>query len=66
VVAAGLKWAPGWALGVNLAVLLGALRSTTALEGLDRPWSHLAAHLRNVEVEPHLGGSIYLLSGIAK
>jgi SAM-dependent methyltransferase len=66
VVAAGLKWAPRWAVGVNLAVLLGALRSTTALEGLDRPWSHLEAHLRRVKVEQLLGGAIYLMSGVAK
>jgi SAM-dependent methyltransferase len=64
VVTAGLKWAPRWAVGVNFAVLLGALRSTAALEGLDRPWSHLQPYLRRVEVEQHFGGSIYLLSGV--
>jgi SAM-dependent methyltransferase len=64
VVAAGLKWAPSWAWGINLAVLVGALRSTTALEGLDRPWSLLEPHLGHVEVEQHLGGAIYLMSGV--
>jgi SAM-dependent methyltransferase len=64
VVAAGLKWAPGWAWGVNLAVLAGALRSITSLEGLDRPWSLLEPHLARVEVEQHLGGAIYLMTGV--
>jgi protein-L-isoaspartate O-methyltransferase len=64
VVAAGLKWAPGWAWGVNLAVLAGALRSITALEGLDRPFSLLEPHLARVEVEQHFGGAIYVMSGV--
>ena len=64
VVAAGLKWAPGWAWGVNLAVLAGALRSITALEGLDRPFSLLEPHLGRVEVEQHLGGAVYLMTGV--
>jgi SAM-dependent methyltransferase len=64
VVAAGLKWAPRWAWGINLAVLAGALRSITALEGLDRPWSLLEPHLARVEVEQHLGGAVYLMTGV--
>jgi SAM-dependent methyltransferase len=64
VVAAGLKWAPGWAWGVNLAVLAGALRSITALEGLDRPWSLLEPHLGRIEIEQHFGGAIYLMTGV--
>jgi SAM-dependent methyltransferase len=64
VAAAGLKWAPRWAWGVNLAVLAGALRSITALEGLDRPFSLLEPYLAHVEVEQHLGGAVYLMTGV--
>lgn len=66
VAAAGLKWAPRWAWPVNLAVLAGALRSVTALDGLGRPWSILERHLERVEIEQHLGGSVYILSGVKR
>jgi SAM-dependent methyltransferase len=64
VVAAGLKWAPSWALPVNLGVLFGALRSTTALEGLDRPWSTLEKYLTRIEIEEFFAGGVYLATGI--
>lgn len=66
VAAAGLKWGPRWAWPVNLAVLAGALHSVTALQGLDRPWSMLEPHLERVEIEQHLGGSVYILSGVKR
>lgn len=66
VAAAGLKWAPRWAWPVNLAVLAGALRSVTAMDGLDRPWSMLEPHLERVEIEQHLGGAVYILSGVKR
>lgn len=41
--AAGLAWAPAWALPANLFVLGAALYSVSALQGLDAPWARLQA-----------------------
>ena len=64
VAAAGLKWAPIRAMPLNLLVWGAALRSTTTLEGLARPWSHLENLLAGLEVEEMLGGTVYLASGV--
>ena len=63
VVAAGLKWAPLRAMPLNLFVWGAALRSTTTLEGLARPWSHLEELVADLRVEEMLGGMVYLASG---
>lgn len=63
IVACGLKWARGWARGANLLVLPAALHSTTTLEGLDEPWSHLAAHAAAMEIETRLMGTVYIATG---
>ena len=66
VVAAGLKWAPARTMPLNLFVWNAALRSTSTLEGLARPWSHLEPLLTDREVEYMLGGTVYVASGIVK
>jgi ubiquinone/menaquinone biosynthesis C-methylase UbiE len=66
IVAAGLKWAPVRTMPLNLFVWNAALRSTSTLEGLARPWSHLEAFLQELEVEQMLGGTVYVASGIVK
>ena len=64
VVAAGLKWAPIRAMPLNLLVWGAALRSTTTLEGLARPWSHLEELISGLMVEEMLGGMVYVASGV--
>jgi SAM-dependent methyltransferase len=66
IVAAGLKWAPVRAMPLNLLVWNAALRSTSTLEGLARPWSHLEPLLSRLEVEQMLGGTVYVASGVVK
>jgi ubiquinone/menaquinone biosynthesis C-methylase UbiE len=66
VIAAGLKWAPVRTMPLNLFVWNAALRSTSTLEGLARPWNHLEAILQGLEVEQMLGGTVYVASGIVK
>jgi SAM-dependent methyltransferase len=66
IVAAGLKWAPVRTLPLNLFVWNAALRSTSTLEGLARPWTNLEAILQELEVEQMLGGTVYIASGIVK
>ncbi|MGL6112723.1 MAG: class I SAM-dependent methyltransferase [Rubrivivax sp.] len=60
VVASGLKWAPRWALPVNLFVLPAALRSVTSLAGLHKPWAKLAGLIGEPELRTMLAGAVYL------
>lgn len=60
VVACGLKWAPAWALPVNLLVWPAALRSVSSLTGLQAPWQRLARLLGEPELRITLGGGVYL------
>lgn len=64
IVAAGLKWAPVRAMPLNIVVWNAALRSTSTMEGLARPWSHLEALVSDLEVEQMLGGTVYIASGV--
>jgi ubiquinone/menaquinone biosynthesis C-methylase UbiE len=66
IVAAGLKWAPLRTLPLNLFVWNAAMRSTSTLEGLARPWSNLEPILQELEVEQMLGGTVYVAHGIVK
>jgi SAM-dependent methyltransferase len=66
IVAAGLKWAPVRAMPLNLLVWNAAMRSTSTLEGLARPWSHLEPLVQGLEVEQMLGGTVYVASGVIK
>ncbi len=58
VVAAGGKWAPWWALQVNVVFWYIARRYITTFEGYDRPWSHLSRVVPNLRVEPRALGGI--------
>jgi SAM-dependent methyltransferase len=66
IVAAGLKWAPARTMPLNILVWNAALRSTSTLEGLARPWSHLERLLSQLEVEQMLGGTVYVAGGVVK
>ena len=66
VAAAGLKWAPPWAMPVNAAVLFAALRSVTALAGLEAPWDYLSRFTSDLKIENLLGGGVYIASGCIK
>lgn len=63
VVATGLRWAPRWALAVNVAVYVAARRSVTTLRGLSRPWQLLEPYLATIEVQHHWLGAVYLAVG---
>jgi ubiquinone/menaquinone biosynthesis C-methylase UbiE len=64
VVASGLKWSRPWALQTNLAVLIAAKRSVTALEGLGEPWSYLKQSLKNFQVVSTLAGGVFVAHGV--
>ena len=64
LVACGLKWAPPWAVPINLFVWGAALRSVSSLQGLDRPWSLLAERVPGLEVDDLLFGAAFLARGI--
>jgi len=64
IVAAGLKWAPIRAMPLNILVWNAAMRSTSTLEGLARPWSYLEPLVSKLELEQMLGGTVYVASGV--
>ncbi len=66
VAACGLQWAGVWAWPLNLFVLGAALHSVSSLEGLNRPWSLLAASLDELTVKPLLGGTVFLALGVRR
>ncbi len=66
VVAAGLQWSHPWAWTTNCFVMMAAMYSTTSLEGLDQPWSHLANYLDRMEVSTTLMGGGFIVSGVAR
>jgi ubiquinone/menaquinone biosynthesis C-methylase UbiE len=59
----GVKWAPRWALPINLVVRVVSTRFVSTLEGYDRPWSHLQSLMPNLQIEPVLLGAGYLAWG---
>lgn len=63
VAAGGGKWAPGWALGVN--VMVSALHAPFVRDftGFDRPWAHLAERVADLRVEEVAMGGGYLAWG---
>ena len=51
---------------LNLLVWNAAMRSTSTLEGLARPWSHLEPLVSQLKLEQMLGGTVYIASGVVK
>lgn len=66
VVACGLQWARLWAWPVNLFVLGAARHSVTSLAGLERPWSLLAEHLDELQVDTMMAGGVFIASGVLR
>ncbi len=64
IVAAGLQWSYPWV--TNWWALLAALHSVTSLEGLDQPWSRLAEHLDQLEVNTDMLGGVFIASGVLR
>ncbi|MGH9035973.1 MAG: class I SAM-dependent methyltransferase [Acidimicrobiia bacterium] len=52
VAAVGPMWAPWWAPGMNLLIWYCTSPYVTTYEGFDEPWSHLAARVPGLRVEP--------------
>ena len=51
---------------LNIVVWNAAMRSTSTLEGLARPWSHLEPLVPQLKLEQMLGGTVYIVSGVVK
>lgn len=64
VVAAGLQWAQPWAWPVNFFVLCAAMHSVSTLQGLNDPWSELAAFTDGLDVQAMMAGGVFLASGL--
>jgi len=65
VVSAGGKWAPWWALPVNIYMRRVARRYVTTFEGYGKPWSLLARYVPDVQVKSALFGAAYIAWGTA-
>ncbi len=63
VVAGGTKWAPWWAVPVNLFVWSIAHEGVTTFEGFDRPWRYLKSYVPELEVKSLAGGGSYMAWG---
>lgn len=63
VVAAGMKWAPWWAVPVNLVAWRVARRAITTFEGFARPWSHLEHFAPDLHTEAMWLGAAYIAWG---
>jgi ubiquinone/menaquinone biosynthesis C-methylase UbiE len=63
VASLGAKWAPRWALPVNLAVWLTARRYVTTFQGFDQPWALLAEYVPDLEVTSVALGGAYIAWG---
>ena len=63
VAIAGPKFAPKWALPVNLAVRLLARPYVTTFAGMDRPWQHLERLVPDLDVESLALGGAYVACG---
>jgi hypothetical protein len=49
---------------LNILVWNAAMRSTSTLEGLERPWSHLEPLVSRLKLEQMLGGTVYIAIGV--
>ena len=63
VVAAGLQWSAPWNWPTNWLVLMAALYSTTSLEGLAQPWSHLTELVGEMRQVPSPMPGVFIVSG---
>lgn len=63
VAATGSKWAPRWAVPVNLVVRRVARPYVTTFEGFDQPWSCLEARAGTLQVESLVLGAVYVAYG---
>jgi hypothetical protein len=63
VAAVGGKWAPPWAVGLNMAVAATHAPYVRDFTGFHRPWARLAENLTDVRVEEIEMGCGYLAVG---
>ncbi len=63
VAAAGLHWGAPWDWPTNWLVWMAAMYSTTSLEGLAQPWSHLLQHLGAVQLVPSPIHGVFIVCG---
>ncbi len=61
--AGGGKWAPAWAVGVNVMVSTLHAPFVRDFAGFDRPWARLAERLVDMRVEDVAMGGGYVAVG---
>jgi ubiquinone/menaquinone biosynthesis C-methylase UbiE len=63
VLSVGVKWAPWWAVPLNLVIWTVTRRVTTTREGFARPWDLLAEFVSDLRVRSVALGAHYIASG---
>jgi len=63
VVATGLKWSRPLLNPVNLGVLVAARHSVSTLDGLRKPWDHLAEQVGPLQIRHRVLGAVFIASG---
>ena len=66
VAAGGGKWGPVWAIGLNASVLGLHAPYVRDFAGFDRPWTHLAERVADLDVQELAMGAGYVASGVRK
>jgi len=64
VAAAGMKWAPLWALPANPVIWFLSRNYVTTFEGFRAPWSHLERLVPDLRVAQLLVGAVYIAWGV--
>ncbi len=63
VAVVGWKWAPWWAVPVNIPVWFFVRRYVTTLEGFAKPWTHLVRFVPDLQVARAMLGAVYIAWG---
>jgi hypothetical protein len=66
VLSVGVKWAPWWALPLNVLIWTLTRRVTTTREGFARPWDRLAEFVPDLRVRSVARGAHYIGHGTAE
>jgi SAM-dependent methyltransferase len=63
VAAGGGKWGPSWAIGLNASVLALHAPYVRDFAGFERPWTHLAERVPDLDVRELAMGAGYVATG---
>jgi arsenite methyltransferase len=66
VLIVGAKWAPWWALPLNLAIWMSVRKVTTTFEGFRQPWDLVEQFVPDLQVRSAAMGAHYIAHGTTR